>query len=75
MINKNENTRDVANLGRNIELFLSKNKISKEKFAELIDVSVRMVYYYQNGEKFPKLGKLKKIASIFGVSMDDLLLM
>lgn len=46
---------------------------SQEELAEMIDVSRQTMSKYETGESLPDIEKCKKLADIFGVSIDDLI--
>jgi len=46
--------------------------ISQEELAEKIGVSRQTLSKYETGESVPDIEKCKKIADVFGVSLDDL---
>lgn len=66
MINKNN---DIGNI---IKYFREIKHLSQAKLAEQIGVSQRNVSYYENGEHIPPADILKKLASIFGITVDEL---
>ena len=61
-------------LGENIRSLRETYGYSREKFSELTDVSPRMVYNWENGTSTPNYSRLIKIALLFGVRIDDLLI-
>lgn len=72
-INKTEETLDIRRiLGENIK----KNRLAlgytREKLAEKLDVSSRVIYDYEDGFKLPRTEKLPVLAHIFNVSLDSL---
>lgn len=56
-----------------ITLLRKRNGFSQEDLADKLNISRQSVYKWEQGVSVPELDKLKKIASIFGVSMDMLL--
>lgn len=66
MINKNN---DIGNI---IKYFREVKHLSQAKLAKQIGVSQRNVSYYENGEHIPPADILKKLASIFGITVDEL---
>ena len=73
MIDTQENTLDITNLGPNLKKFRLLRNLSREKFADEIDVSSRIIYDYEEGFKTPKLETLIKIVFVLQVSLDDIL--
>lgn len=49
------------------------NNISRAKLAEMLNVSVRLISYWENGERECSFNTLIKISNIFSVSIDYLL--
>lgn len=66
MVNENNN------IGKVIRLFRESKHLSQAKLAEQIGVSQRNVSYYESGEHIPPADVLKKLASIFGITIDEL---
>jgi transcriptional regulator with XRE-family HTH domain len=73
MTNENTKTLSVENIGGNLLRLRKEHKLSREKFAELIDISSRIVYDYEDGFKTPSLDTLVRIANLYGVTLDDIL--
>lgn len=46
---------------------------SQEEFANMIGVSRQTLSKYETGESLPDIEKCKRMADVFGVSMDDLM--
>ena len=65
--------KDKSNLPINLLLAVEKSKFTKEEFASLIDISVRTLYHYFSGTKFPNLNTLIKISNTLNISIDSLL--
>lgn len=49
------------------------NKLSRTQLAEMLNVSVRLISYWENGKRECDFDMLIKIADIFSVSIDYLL--
>lgn len=60
------------NFGKNLYRFLEEKQITKEEFAEGIDVSVRVVYDYINDIKQPTLERFVRIVQFLEVQAEDL---
>ena len=66
MINENNS------IGNVIRYFREFNHLSQAKLAEQIGVSQRNVSYYESGDHIPPADVLKKLASIFKITVDEL---
>lgn len=60
------------NIGNIIRYFRELKHLSQAKLAEQIGVSQRNVSYYESGDHIPPADVLKKLASIFGITVDEL---
>ena len=47
--------------------------LSKKEFAELVGVTERAIYHYENGQREPKASILKKMAQVLKCRMEDLI--
>lgn len=66
MINENN---EIGNI---IKYFRELKHLSQAKLAEQIGVSQRNVSYYESGDHIPPADVLKKLAIIFGITVDEL---
>ncbi len=66
MINENNS------IGNVIRYFRELKRLSQAKLAEQIGVSQRNVSYYESGDHIPPADVLKKLSSIFGITVDEL---
>lgn len=66
MINEHNEIGNVIKFHRELK------HLSQAKLAEKIGVSQRNVSYYESGEHIPPADILKKIASIFNITVDEL---
>lgn len=66
MVNENNE------IGSIIKYFRELKRLSQAKLAEQIGVSQRNVSYYETGDHIPPADVLKKLASIFGITIDEL---
>lgn len=66
MVNKNND------IGKSIKYFRELKHLSQAKLAEQIGVSQRNVSYYEKGDHIPPADILKKLASIFGTTIDEI---
>lgn len=65
-----ENTNNV--IGLVIKTFREAKHLSQAKLAEQIGVSQRNISYYESGDHIPPADVLKKLAAIFGITIDEL---
>ncbi len=64
---------DMQATGRRIRELRLKNKLSAERLSDLLGfTSPRAVYRWQRGDMLPTLDNLIVLASIFGTSMDSI---
>lgn len=61
-------------LGKKIELLRKQKGMSQETLAFKVNVSRQSVFKWECGESTPSVDKLKELASLFEVSLDDLLM-
>ena len=60
-------------LSENIRLFRKQRKMTQEKFAEALGVTVGAVYKWESGQSQPELNMLVEMADFFDTSVDVLL--
>ena len=63
----------LSSIGKNIRNYRNSKKISREKFSELIDISLNYLGQIERGEKLPSFETFITIANALGVSADMLL--
>jgi len=73
MADTNVNTLDVANFSPNLKRFRLENELTHERFAELLGVSSRVVYDWEDGFKYPRFQRAVEIANVLKVSLDSIL--
>lgn len=61
-------------IGKNIEYFRKKFKYSKKKVAEMLNVDPSLITFYEQGKRIPTVGKLNKIAEIFEIPVEWLMM-
>jgi len=61
------------NFAEQLTLLRTENEISRADLAEKLNVSVRLISYWENGKRECDFDMLIKIADIFSVSIDFLL--
>ena len=67
---KKLNKRIVA---RNLGRIIAESKYTREEIAELLDVSPRVIYFWQTGERIPSTESLYMFSQLFEVSMESIL--
>ncbi len=60
-------------LAENIRLFRKQRKLTQEKLAEALGVTVGAVYKWESGQSTPELNLIVELADFFDVSVDALL--
>ena len=61
-------------IGKNIEYFRKKFKYTKKKIAEMLLVDPSLITYYEQGKRIPTVGRLNKIAEIFEIPVEWLMM-
>lgn len=61
-------------LNTNLLFLRKKNGLTQVEVAKVVDVTQKMIGFYENGERGPSIENLIKLAKYFSVSIDDLLL-
>ncbi len=67
---KKLNKRIIA---KNVGRIIAESKYSREEIAELLDVSPRVIYFWQTGERIPSTESLYMFSQLFEVSMESIL--
>ena len=65
---------DEKIVARNVRRLIAESTLTKEDIADLLDVTPRLVYYWQNGEKVPNIQNLYGLSQLFKVSMESILI-
>jgi DNA-binding transcriptional regulator YiaG len=73
MIDKKQPKLDTRNISLNLYRLRTQGHLTHEQFAEMLNVSVRIVYSWENGTKLPGLGRVILIATVFQVTVDSIL--
>ena len=55
-----------------LERWLTENKISVNRFGQMLGVSTNTIYHYVRGFREPTLSMCQKMADVTGMTMDDL---
>ena len=74
MVKTINGTYDMSNISKNLVVLRNKKGLSKKQVAEILDVSLRTIYDWEDGFKYPKLDNLIQIATLYKVSVDRILL-
>lgn len=61
-------------IGDRIQLLMLNNKISVQEICQLLEISRTTFYYWRAGVSEPESSKVGKMAKLFGVSCDYLIL-
>ena len=67
---KKLNKKQVA---KNAYRMIIESNYSIESVALSLDISERLIYYWQAGKRFPSIEHLYGLSQIFGVSMESIL--
>lgn len=73
MIDKKQPKLDTRNIALNLYRLRSQSNLTHEQLAEMLNVSVRIVYSWENGTKVPALKRVITISSMFQVTVDSIL--
>ena len=65
--------KDLRLLGSTIRKLSSDNGVSEEKIQEVLGCSCDQISAIFDGRVFPSFGDLRKLASLFGVAVEDML--
>ena len=65
---------DAKTIGNTIAALRKKNKMTQGTLAEMLDVSDKAISKWENGQGYPDITMFPKLAAIFGVSADYLML-
>ena len=65
---------DEKIVARNVRRMITESTLTKEDIADLLDVTPRLVYYWQNGERVPNIQNLYGLSQLFKVSMESILI-
>lgn len=68
------NVGDIMEIGKKIKEFRLRQKMSQKRFADLIGTTQQNISNYENSIAQPSVDCLAKIAQVFSVSLDELLL-
>ena len=55
-----------------LERWLAENKVSVNRFGQMLDVSTNTIYHYLHGFREPTLSMCQKMADVTGMTMDEL---
>ena len=68
-----ESKNNSQNIGAKIRFYRKKNKLSQEKLSRIIGVTYVTINNWENGRTEPTYFVAKKLALLFGISMEELL--
>lgn len=68
---KKLNKKQVA---KNAYRMIIESNYSIESVALSLDISERLIYYWQEGKRFPSIEHLYGLSQLFGVSMESILI-
>lgn len=60
-------------IGMNLKYFRKRYRLSQEDLAEKIDVTRQSVAKWESGETLPDILKCRELATLFGVTIDNLI--
>lgn len=63
----------MSSFGERLKELRKENNITQENLAKKINVSTRLINYYENNDKKPSVEKIHSICKIFNISADYLL--
>lgn len=63
---------DLTATGRRIEELRKANGLSVIELSEIIGVTIQAIYHWQYGMKLPTIDNLVVLASVFGVTIDEI---
>lgn len=67
---KKLNKKQVA---KNAYRMIIESNYSIESVALSLDISERLIYYWQEGKRFPSIEHLYGLSQLFGISMESIL--
>ena len=70
---KDINTMETMTLGRRIAQLRKEKELKQDDLAQMLDVSPQAVSKWENDQTCPDISLLPRLASILGVSVDELL--
>ena len=63
----------INNFSKNLAELRKENNLSRKELSNKLEVSVRLISYWENGERECDFDMLIKIANLFSISIDCLL--
>lgn len=66
--------RDIVSLGEKLKALRTAKKMSQKELADRIGIAKSVISFYESGDRYPSYDVLIKIAGIFNVTTDYLLL-
>ena len=62
----------MNHFGAKLRSFRKKAGYTQKELAEKLGLTVRAYQYYETGDRFPNLKKASELATILGISLDEL---
>ena len=63
---------DEKIVSRNVRRMINESSLTMEDIANLLDVTPRLLYYWQNGKRVPNIQNLYGLSQLFNVSIETL---
>ena len=60
-------------IAQKVRRLISESAFTNEDVADLLGVSTRLIYYWQNGERVPNVKNLSRLSQLFNVYMESIL--
>lgn len=64
---------DEKIVSRNVRRMIIELSLTMEDIANLLDVTPRLLYYWQNGKRVPNIQNLYGLSQLFNVSIESIL--
>ena len=64
---------DKKLVAKNVAKLIAESNIANEEIANMLDISTRLIYYWQNGKRVPSTEDVYGLAQIFNVPMESIL--
>ena len=64
---------DEKIVSRNVRRMIIESSLTMEDIANLLDVTPRLLYYWQNGKRVPNIQNLYGLSQLFNVSIESIL--
>ena len=64
---------DEKIVSRNVRRMIIESSLTMEDIANFLDVTPRLLYYWQNGKRVPNIQNLYGLSQLFNVSIESIL--